>query len=193
MRDQPPPQSSALQKARQRTGRRQTLAFAIAAGFGVLLLIFLLRQPSEGPLAGAAPETVQTLAPTPEPTPAPTRTPTPVPTPAPTPQPTPEPTVTATPSPVPSPADPAPAPEPLQIPPGHAAVDADVGLNVRSIAGFDGQVLRVLSNRAIVELTGLTADDSDGTWYELAEDGGGWVLGTYLLFPEEPTPVEDAG
>ncbi len=46
-------------------------------------------------------------------------------------------------------------------------------------------MLRVLPNRAIVELTGLTADDEDGTWHELAEEGGGWVLGTYLLFPPE--------
>lgn len=192
MRDQPPLQSRALERARQRTSRRQTLAFAIAAGFGMALLIFLLRQPSEEPVAGAAPDTVQTLAPASEPTPAPTRTPTPVPTPTPTPEPTPVPTVTATPSPVPTPAEPAPAPEPLQIPPGHAAVDADVGLNVRSIAGFDGQVLRVLSDRVVVELTGLTAEDSDGTWYELAEEGGGWVLGTYLQFaPDEE--AADAG
>lgn len=37
----------------------------------------------------------------------------------------------------------------------------------------------------MVALSGISQDDSAGTWYELAEEGGGWVLGTYLLFPPE--------
>jgi hypothetical protein len=188
VRDQPPPQSRTLQRARQRTSRRQNLAFAIAAGFGIALLIFLIRQPPEEPGADTLLDPAQALVPTP----APTRTPTPVPTPTPAPEPTPQPTVSSTPTPTPAPPEPTPTAEPLQIPPGHAAVDADVGLNVRSIAGFEGEVLRVLSDQAVVELTGLSEDDEDGTWYELAEDGGGWVLGTYLLFPDLGSPIEDA-
>lgn len=181
MRDQSPLQSRALRRTRQQTSRRQTLAFAIAAAFGIALLIFLIRQPPDEPAASTLVEPVQTLAPAP----VPTRTPTPAPTPTPTPEPTPEPTATPSPTPSPAPPEPTPTPEPLQIPPGHAAVDADVGLNVRSIAGFDGEVLRVLPDRAVVALTGLSQDDSAGTWHELAEEGGGWVLGTYLLFPPE--------
>lgn len=189
MRDQSPLQSRTLKRARQRTSRRQTLAFAIAAGFGVALLIFLLRQPSEEPVAVTVVDPVLTLPPTP----APAGTPSPVPTPTPAPEPTPPPTATATPSPVPTPPDPTPTPEPLQIPPGHAAVDADVGLNVRSIAGFDGEVLRVLPDRTIVALSGQTQDDQSGTWHELAEEGGGWVLGTYLLFPTEEGADSESG
>lgn len=189
MREQSPLQSRTLKQARQRTSRRQTLAFAIAAGFGIALLIFLLRQPPEEPVADTVADPVQTLAPTP----APTRTPTPIPTPEPAPEPTPQPTVTETPSPVPTPPDPTPTPEPLQIPPGHAAVDADVGLNVRSIAGFDGEVLRVLPDRTIVALSGQTQDDQSGTWHELAEEDGGWVLGTYLLFPTEEGANSESG
>ena len=37
----------------------------------------------------------------------------------------------------------------------------------------------------MVALSGISQDDPAGTWYELAEEGGGWVLGTYLLFPPE--------
>ncbi len=180
MRDPSLIQSRALRRARQRTSRRQTLAFAIAAGFGLALLVFVLRQPPAEPATDPGIEPLPTLAPTP----APTRAPTPVPTPASTPEPEPQPTATATPTPVPTPAS-TPEPEPLQIPPDHAAVDADVGLNVRSTAGFEGEVLRVLPDRTIVALSGISEDDSAGTWYELAEEGGGWVLGTYLLFPPE--------
>lgn len=185
MRDQSPLPLRALRRTRQQTSRRQTLAFAIAAGFGIALLIFLLRQPPEDPAAGTFTDPVQTLAPAPVPTRAPT--------PAPTPTPTPDPTATPAPTPSPAPPEPTPTPEPLQIPPGHAAVDADVGLNVRSIAGFDGEALRVLPDRTVVALTGQSQDDSAGTWYELAEEGGGWVLGTYLLFPPEAAADSERG
>ena len=189
------PAQPALSPARRRTrrqiDRRQTLGFAIAAGFGLALLIFLLRQPPNEPPPSAAPASVQ--SPTATPAPPPTRTVTATPTP--TPPPTPEPTADPEPTPTPAPVTPAPTltPTPLDIPPGHAAVDADVGLNVRAEPGFGGQVLRVLPDRAIVELTGLSRDDDSGTWHELAEEGAGWVLGTYLVFPEAQAPEADAG
>ena len=183
MRHQSHPVSPAVRRARQSASRRQLISFLIAAGFGLVLLVFLLRQPPEQPVAGTIQEPAQTLVATPLPTR--TQTPTPTATPTPEPSPSPTPTVTETPTPDPEPPEPSPTPEPLQIPPGHAAVDADVGLNVRSAAGFEGQVLRVLPDRTIVALTGTSQDDSAGTWYELAEEGGGWVLGTYLLFPPE--------
>ena len=43
----------------------------------------------------------------------------------------------------------------------------------------------MLPDRTVVALTGQSQDDAAGTWYELVEDGGGWVLGAYLLFPPE--------
>ncbi len=181
--------SPARQRMRRRIDRRQTLAFIIAAGFGLVLLIFLLRQSPAESIESAAPVPTPAAAPAP----APTRTATQTLTPIPTPTTTPTPTVTPTPAPEPEPVAPEPTPtsELPEIPPGHAAVNADVGLNVRSEPGFAGAVLRVLPDRTVVALTGLTQDDDSGTWHELAEEGAGWVLGTYLRFAAADAPTTE--
>ncbi len=179
--------SPARQRMRRRIDRRQTLAFIIAAGFGLVLLIFLLRQSPAESIESAAPVPTPAAAPAP----APTRTATQTPTPIPTPTTTPTPTVTPTPAPEPVAPEPTPTSELPEIPPGHAAVNADVGLNVRSEPGFAGAVLRVLPDRTVVALTGLTQDDDSGTWHELAEEGAGWVLGTYLRFAAADAPTTE--
>ena len=173
----------ANRRARRRRDVLQPLGFALTGLFGLLLIFTLFgRAPDQAAAPGAieqvpARPAQPTAAAAPVPTLVATATPTAIPTQIATPTATVVPTATATAAPRPT-AEPV---DPTQIPAGHAAVNATIGLNVRSLPSYAGEILQVLPDRQIVRLSGQLRLDGDGTWRELDEPGGGWVLETYLV------------
>ncbi len=175
----------ANRRARARRDVLQPLGFALTGLFGLVLIFVLLgRAPDQAAAPGAiepipTSQAQPTAAAAPVPTLVATATPTAIPTqiaiPTATATVVPTATATATPQPTAQPVD------PTQIPAGHAAVNATIGLNVRSLPSYAGTILRILPDRKIVRLSGQVHRDNDGTWRELDESGGGWVLETYLV------------
>ncbi len=175
-----------IEQARRRADRQQLAAFLGLATFGIAVVILLFSRnpdPAPDPSASLAPA-VPVNRPLPAPAPA-SPTPTAVATalPAPVPEPT---TTVVQPVAVTPTSEPTAAPiNPADVPAGFAAVNASLGLNVRAEPSFSGAILRVLNDRQLVALAGEVEVGPEGVWQQLADDGGGWVLETYLVLPAQ--------
>ena len=174
-----------IEQARRRADRQQLAAFLGLATFGIAVVILLFSRnpdPAPDPSASLAPA-VPVNRPLPAPAPA-SPTPTAVATATPAPEPT---TTVVQPVAVTPTSEPTAAPiNPADVPAGFAAVNASLGLNVRAEPSFSGAILRVLNDRQLVALAGEVEVGPEGVWQQLADDGGGWVLETYLVLPAQP-------